>query len=677
MTEGLLAVVTAQGQPPRPGLPAGPEDAWVHVGADGAVTAFTGKVEAGQGTRTALALVVAEELAVPVSAVTVAMGDTGTSPFDLGTFGSRGMPYATPPLRAAAAGARRLLRQSAADRFGLAPELLTTAGGIIAGPDGAPSIGYGELVAGQRRVERVPADAPVTPPSDWRVAGHPEHDPGAASVVTGAKQFPADLRLPGARHGCVLRPPSHGARLVRADTTAAAALPDVTVVRDGEFVGLLAGTAQTARDALALVEAEWEPADWACVTPASLEAWLRTHPSEASGLYGRTEQASGDAEAALAAGPVRHDARYAAAFIAHVPMEPRSALAQWRDDGGLTVWTGTSTPFRARGELAQALGLAPEAVQVVVPDYGGGFGGKHGSVVALEAARLARAAGRPVHVQWTRQEEFQDGYLRPAAVIDVASAADQDGTLTGWAFTNLNSGPAGLTPPYRIPNLRAVFEPAVSPLPQGSYRALAATANNFARECHLDDVALAVGADPVEYRLRHLDDPRLAAVLRAAAEAIGWPGHDLARGAGHGIALGFEKGGRVATAATVEVDSAGALRVLRLVTAVDCGAVVHPDGLVNQVEGAVMMGLGGALFEAIDFRGGQILNASLTSYRVPRLADLPDVQVIVLDQPDQPPAGGGETPLIAVAPALGNAIFRACGVRLRSLPLAPDGVVRI
>ncbi|HEX3488799.1 MAG TPA: molybdopterin cofactor-binding domain-containing protein [Streptosporangiaceae bacterium] len=691
--EGLLAVVTSDGQAEAGRPPTGPSDAWVHVGADGAVTAFTGKVECGQGTRTALAMLVAEELAVPVGSVSIAMGDTSTSPFDLGTFGSRAMPYATPPLRAAAAGARRLLTEAAADRFGLTPDRLTAAGGLIAGPDGAPSVSYADLVSGQRRVEQVAADTAVSRAADWRVAGHAAATPGAAAVVTGAKRFPADLARPGMRHGAVLRPPSHGAELISADTAAASAVPGVTVVRDGSFVGVVAPDSSTAALARDKIQARWSPPAWDVpepVTPASLESWLRSHPKDGEGLFGRSQQDRGDVDEALRAGPVRLDAQYSAAFIAHVPMEPRSALAQWRDDGGVTVWTGTSTPFRARGELAAALGLAQDQVQVVVPDYGGGFGGKHGSVVALEAARLARATGAPVRVQWTRPEEFQGSYLRPAAVIDVSSAAGADGQLTGFAFTNINSGAVGIAPPYRIPSWRLTFQPAVSPLAQGSYRALAATANNFARESHLDELAAAVGADPVEYRLRHLDDERLAAVLRAAAEHIGWGTgladaglddaglDDAGAEAGDeaaGIALGMEKGGRVATAARVRVGADGRLTVLRLVTAVDCGAVVHPDGLLNQVEGAVMMALGGALFEAIDFQGGRILNASLERYRVPRLTDLPEVEVVLLDRPDQPSAGGGETPMIAVAPAIGNAVFRACGVRLRSLPLAPRGVV--
>jgi len=670
LPEGLLTMVADPGEP---GF-GGPDDAWVHVGADGVITAFTGKVEAGQGTRTALSLLVAEELTVPVDTIRLVMADTDTSPFDLGTFGSRSMPHAAPPLRAAAAAAMRALTQAAAARFGLPETDLTAADGWIAGPDGAPSAGYGELVAGQRRVERVPADAPVTPATSWRrAAGQPARAVAGADAVTGRKLFPSDLRLPGMQHGLVLHPPATGATLRRASTDAAAAIDGVTVVAEGEFVGVIAPDPRTARAALAAVDAEWD--ELAGPGPAELEDYLRSHPVESTGWAGTSRDEAGDPDQALATACVRFAATYRAAFVAHVPLEPRAALARWQGSQ-LTVWTATSTPFRARGDLAEALGVDPAGVRVVVPDYGGGFGGKHGPAVALEAARLARAAGQPVRVQWSRRDEFTAAYLRPAAIIDVASGADSTGALTAWSFTNVNSGSAGLLTPYRVPHRRQQYQPARSPLAQGSYRALAATANNFARESHLDEIAAAVGADPVEFRLRHLDDERLRTVLETAAAEIGWPGGGELPGirAGTGVALGFEKGGRVATAARVEIGGDGSVRLARLVTVADCGAVVNPDGLVNQIEGAIAMGLGPALFEQIDFAAGRILNASMSDYRVPRLADIPpDVKVVLIDRPDQPLAGGGEAPIMAVAPAIANAIDRACGVRLRSMPLIPAG----
>jgi nicotinate dehydrogenase subunit B len=664
LADGLVAVVAED------------DDAWVHVGADGSVTAFTGKVEAGQGTRTALGLLVAEELAVPPGVVRVVMGSTDVSPFDLGTFGSRSMPFAAPPLRTAAAGARELLREAAAERFGIPAADLTVAGGMVAGPDGAPSVGYGDLLAGVRRVERVPASGPgappLTPPAAWRQAGRAARAAGAAQVVTGTKRFPADLHADAMLHGCVLRAPAYGATLRSADTSPAEALPGVSVIRDGDLIGVVAGSRAGARRAVQAIDAVWD----AKPQPgrAGLADYLRSHPVDGEGFGAKREHEEGDVDAALAAGPVRLDAHYTTAYIAHVPLEPRSAVADWQD-GQLTVWTGTSTPFRARKELSEALGLPESAVHVIVPDYGGGFGGKHGSTVAVEAARLARSAGRPVKLQWTRHEEFHWGYLRPAALIDVSASVDSAGALTGWTHLNINSGAVGIMTPYRVQNQRIVYQPAQSPLPQGSYRALAATANHFARESVMDELAQATGTDPLEFRLRHLDDGRLADVFRAAAERIGWPG-ETAAGTGTGIAGGVEKGGRVATAARVRVDSDGTLHVGRLVTAFDCGTVVSPDSLANQIEGATMMGLGGALFEEIDFADGQILNASLSEYRVPRLPDLPQIEVVLVDRPDQPSAGGGETPIIAVAPAIANAIFSACGIRLRHMPLAPRGVVR-
>jgi len=676
MPEGLMAVV-ADDSGTEHGF-GGPDDAWVHVGADNRITAFTGKVEAGQGTRTALSLLVGEELSVPAGSISLTMADTDISPFDLGTFGSRSMPHAAPPLRAAAAAAFRLLTETAAARFGLPASALTAASGVIAGPDGAPSATYGELVAGQHRVEVVPADSPVTPPSAWRAAGKPAHAADGAAVVTGAKQFPSDLRADGMLHGCVLHAPAARATLRHADTTAAEATPGVTLFRDGDFVGVVAASQRTARAAIAAVDAVWDEPDEPEM--AELESFLREHPIHGEGFQAAFLHAEGSAADVLATAAVRRAAHYRAAYVAHVPMEPRSALARW-DDGQLAVWTGTSTPFRARRELATELGVDEARVHVIVPDFGGGFGGKHGSVVALEAARLARAAGRPVRVQWTRGDEFSSAYLRPAAFIDVDAAVDENGQLSAWSFANLNSGAAGITTPYRSPHQHIEYQPAAAPLAQGSYRALAATANNFARESHLDEMAEAAGADPVEFRLRHLDDERLAAVLRRAAAEIGWPGvggspAESESQTGTGIALGFEKGGRVATAATVRVGPNGAVEILRLITVADCGAVVHPDGLANQVEGAVVMGLGPALFEQIEFRAGRILNGSLADYRVPRLPDVPvDLKVVLLDQPDQPSAGGGEAPIIAVAPAIANAVFRACGVRLRSMPLVPSGRV--
>jgi isoquinoline 1-oxidoreductase len=310
-----------------------------------------------------------------------------------------------------------------------------------------------------------------------------------------------------------------------------------------------------------------------------------------------------------------------------------------------------------------------------MPDTGSGYGGKHTGEVAVEAARLARAAKRPVKLVWTREEEFTWAYFRPAGVIEVRSGVAGDGAITAWEFHNYNSGAAAIRTYYDIPNQRIEFHPTHSPLRQGSYRGLAATANHFARETHMDELAHLMHMDPLEFRLKNLKDARLRAVFEAAARKFGWGAAKTASSHGYGVAGGFEKGGNVATCAEVAVDrSAGTVRVVRLFTAFECGAIVNPDHLRNQVEGANIMGLGGALFEAVEFENGRMLNPAFSKYRVPRFSDIPALEVVLLDRKDIPSAGAGETPIVGVAPAIGNAIFDATGLRLRSLPLVPNGL---
>jgi isoquinoline 1-oxidoreductase len=382
----------------------------------------------------------------------------------------------------------------------------------------------------------------------------------------------------------------------------------------------------------------------------------------------------GSMEAGLKAAAKTLQATYTIAYIAHVPLEPRAAVAEWAD-GRLTVWTGTQMPFGVRGELAQAFNLPADKVRVIVPDMGSGYGGKHRGDAAVEAARLAKAAGKPVKLVWTREEEFTWAYFRPAGVIEVNAGVSADGTLTAWEFHNYNSGGSALTTPYDVPHRKQEFHGADSPLRQGSYRALASTANIFARESHMDDLAHAVGMDPVAFRLKNLKDERLRGVLEAAARQFGWGRSKPAPGHGFGIACGTEKGSFLATCAEVAADRrSGKVQVVRLVSAFDCGAVLNPDHLKNQVEGAAMMGLGGALYEQIEFANGKILNPRLSEYRVPHFRDLPRIEAVLVNRKDLPSAGAGETPITGVAPAVGNAIFNATGIRLRSLPMVPNGL---
>jgi nicotinate dehydrogenase subunit B len=671
LPEGLV-VVFEPGPSTDPGRWAPSGGAWIHVGGDGTAVAFTGKVDVGQDNRTALSMRVAEELRVPLDAVRLTMGDTDVSPYDMGTFGSRSMADAGEDLRRTAAATRECLVRLAAARWEVATGDLVADRGVIAVRDGSRSIGYGELVRGGRRMERALAGAPITPGPAERLVGRPAARVGAQAIVTGRKRYPGDLSLSGMRYGAVLAPPSLGATLRAVDVTKAQAMAGVTVVRDGPLVGVVAGDARTAGRALRAIRAEWD--EPALPSESDLSGYLRAHPVEEQGWEGAFHREIGDVDAALAAAPVRLEATYTTAYIAHVPLETHVALAAW-DAERLTVWCGTQTPFGVRQQLAEALAIPEADVRIVVPDTGGGFGGKHGAEIAIPAARLARAVGRPVKLRWSRGQEFTDGYLRPAAVMDVRSGAGLDGATTAWEMRDTNAGMFGLVGPYDVANQRLDYQPADPPLRQGSYRALAATANHFARESGMDELAAALGLDPLAFRLAHLSDERLAAVLQAAAERIGWAGRPRQPGLGMGIAGGVEKGAHVATCVEVRVGDDRRLEILRVVTAFECGAIVNPDGLTNQIEGATIMGLGAALFEAVHFEAGRITNGSLTDYRVPRFSDVPPLEVVLLDRRDEPSAGAGETPIIAIAPALANAIFEATGTRLRSLPLVPDGVV--
>lgn len=643
-----------------------PQDlaAWLHIGRDGGVTVYTGKVEMGQGARTSLAQVVAEELAVPVAAVKMVMGDTDLCPFDMGTFGSRSTPTMAPQLRKAAATARELLGGIARKRW--QGGAVRFANGAVINASTGESIAYGELTAGEKLVAQIKPDTRLTPAEQWKIAGTPVPKVDAEAIVTGRHEYPSDIRRPGMLHGKIVRPPSYRAKLASVDASKAEAIAGVRVVRDDDFLAVAAPDARTAERAAAAVNARWNE------TPqpsnAELFAFLREHASSGE----RPEIERGAVEQALASAEIKLKQTYTVAYIAHCPLEPRAAVAEW-NGGRLTVWTGTQRPFGVKGELAEAFGIPEDHVHVIMPDAGAGYGGKHSGEAAIEAARIARATGKPVKVVWTRQEEFAWAYFRPAGVIDVASGATRAGSITAWDFVNINSGGAGLQIAYEIPNQRIRFQSSETPLRQGSYRALAATANHFARETHIDELAAAAGVEPLAFRLKNTRDARFRAVLEAAAERFGWGKRKPAAGSGFGIAAGWEKGGYVGTCAEVAIEK-GKVRVTRIVEAFECGAILNPDNLRNQVEGAIVMGLGGALFEAIEFANGRILNGRFARYRVPRFSDVPEIETVLLDRKDLASAGAGECPIVAIAPAIGNAIYQASGVRLRALPLAPKGI---
>jgi nicotinate dehydrogenase subunit B len=642
--------------------PAAPKEigAWLHIAEDGAVTVYTGKVEIGQNARTSLTQVVSEELRVPMSAVKLVMGDTDLTPYDAGTFGSQTTPGMVPKLRKAAAAAREMLIDLAAQAWNADPKALVAADGRITLPATRQSVEYRELTKGQKLMKAI-EDAPTAPPEAWRITGQSAPKVDGRAMVTGKHRYASDVKLPGMLYGKVVRPEKFGATLESVDTREAEAIPGAVVVHDGEFIGVAAPVEHEAARAAATIHAKWKSTDQLSGKDLydSLRAPSTTSPS--------TNRAATVMERSSTGSDIQLQATYTIAYIAHVPLEPRAAVAQWTD-GKLTVWTGTQRPFGVRSELAQAFHLPETQVRVIVPDVGAGYGGKHTGEAAIEAARLAKSAQKPVKVVWTREEEFTWAYFRPAGVIDVSSGVTKEGILTNWEFHNYNSGASGIRTLYDVPNPKTEFHNAHSPLRQGSYRALAATANHFARESHMDDLAHSVKMDPLEFRLKNLKDSRLRAVLSAAAEKFGW-----GKTQSSGIACGSEKGGYAATCAEVAVAN-GEVRITRIVTAFECGAVINPNQLKNQIEGSMMMGIGGAMFEAIEFDNGKILNPRLSKYRVPRFSDTPMIEAVLVDRKDLPSAGAGESTMIALAPAIGNAIFAATGTRLRSLPMAPHGL---
>jgi len=652
---------------------------WIHVGQDNHVSVFTGKAEMGQNIRTSLTQQVAEELYVPVDSITMVMADTELCPFDMGTFGSRSTPQMGTELRNISAAAREMLIDMAAERIGGNRNQLAVTSGTVINHATGQSVKYGELLHGRQLVQLVPDDPPLIAPEKWTVAGKAVPKVDGRDFVTGKHKYTSDIVRSGMRHGKIVRPSAYRATLSSLDATAAENMSDVTVVHDGDFVGVIAPDSTTAMRAAKTIKADWKAPGQ--ISERELYDYLRTKPAnrgqQAGGEGGNRSNLheKGSFETGMASAEKKIDSTYTVAYIQHAPLEPRVAVAEWNADR-LTVWTGTQRPFAVRDELVQAFHLSEKNVRVIVPDTGSGYGGKHTGEAAVECARLAKAAGKPVKLQWTREEEFSWAYFRPAGVIDVSAGARSDGTLVAWQFHNYNSGPSAINTPYDIPNQRIEFHPTQNPpLRQGSYRALAATANHFARESAMDEIAHALGLDPLELRLKHISDPRLKAVFETAAKRFGWGSQKSTPERGFGIAGGFEKGGYVATCAEVAVDPASrAVWIRRVVQAWDCGPVVNPNGLKNQLEGAIMQGIGGALFENVHFAGGVVLNPRFASYRVPRFRDLPKIEVELIDRKDVKPFGAGETPIVGIAPAVANAIFEATGLRLRSLPLAPNGL---
>ena len=644
----------------------------LYLNEDGTITALTGKVEEGQGARSELTQAAAEELRVGADQVRLVMADSMLTPDDGMTAGSRTTPQNVPAMRQGAATARELLKQLAAEQWQVEPGTLVVEKGTIRHLTSSRTMSYGDLAKSGKTVEAfkqaVSSEVTLTPVNEWDVMGVSTPKSTLRDLVTGKHRFPSDVVRPNMLYGKVLRPPSYGATLESVDLSAAEGIKDVVVVRDGEFVGCAAPTTYQADQA---VKALAKTAKWKTIDhPSSKE--IHNYLKEHAQTGGRARPSTtGSVEKGFAESKTVLSEVYTLAYIQHTPMEPRAATVEW-NEGKLTAWAGVDYPHRIQGDLARAFNIPADNVRVIAPDMGGGFGGKHSGEAAEEAARLAKAANRPVAVHWTRAEEFTWAYFRPGAVIECKGGLDENGKLLAWEFTNINAGSAAIGTPYIVPHTSILSASSNSPLAQGPYRCLAATGNNFARESFMDELAAATGADPLEFRLSQLGNPRIKTVLEEAARRFGWAERrkKVTPELGVGLACGTEKNSVVAACVEVSIDrKRREFKLNEICEVFECGPIINPDNLISQIQGCIIMGLGGVLREEMRFAGGTILNASFRDYLVPRFADTPKINVHLMNKTDIPSAGGGETPIIVVAPAMGNAVYAATGVRLRSLPM--------
>lgn len=648
---------------------------YLQIKEDGRITVFTGKVEMGQGIITSLAQTAAEELDVPLDSVDMVMGDTDLCPYDAGTFGSLTTPAFSPLLKAAAAEAKAILMVAAARRLGLPEERLRAKDGFIADRrNRAVRISYGELARELAAGKTVRGNPSPKKPADFRVVGRAAAATDAIPKTTGEAKFAGDIRLPGMLYARILRPPAHGARLKRVDTSAAEKMPGVRVVRTEGLIAALAPHPETAEKALLAVKAEFE------IPPAKLdERTIHDHLLKVA-PEGGTVAGGGDLGEGKKLAAKVFEETYLDGYVAHAPLETHTALAFVEKDRA-TVWASTQRPFAVKEDVARSAGLSSDRVRVITPFVGGGFGGKSPNLQSAEAAVLSKITGKPVQVAWTREEEFFLDVFRPAAVVKIRSGINAAGRIVFWDYRVYFAGTRSAAQFYDIPHHRTTGHggwwgaPGAHPFPTGTWRAPASNTNAFAREGHMDVMAAGADLDPLEFRLKNLKDRRMKRVLEAAAEKFGWKPAPAPSRRGVGVACGDYQGTYVAMMAEVETNEAsGEIRVKRVVCAQDMGLVINPEGATMQVEGCVMMGLGYTLSEEIRFNGGEILDLNFGTYEIPRFSRMPKIQTVLIDDPGSPPKGGGEPAIMLVGAAVANAVFDAAGARMFRLPMTPERV---
>jgi CO/xanthine dehydrogenase Mo-binding subunit len=670
-------------------------DDWLAINLDGTVMVLSGKIDSGTGVQTALAQIVAEELDVPIERVQMVMGDTARTPDEGITAGSTTIRFGGFALRHASAEARRALLELASDRLDAAPDELIVRDGVISiRRRPSQTITYAELMGGKRFHRAITLQAPLKRPEEYCVVGKPIPRMDLPRKFTGAPSFVHDVRVPGMWHARVVRPSNPGAELVSIDERS---VQDARVVRLGNFIGVVAEREEQAVRAAKQLKVEWqETVRWPAME--KLYASIRRRATTDD-----TVRQEGRVESALRKAAVRVKAKYRQPLQAHASIGPSCAVADVQANHAV-IWCSTRGVYPLRDELADLLQMRPEQVRVIFVEGSGSYGHTGSEDAAADAAVLSQVVGRPVRVQWSREDEFAWEPFAPAMEMEVRGGLDKQGHIIAlaydvWTPSHIAGGQflAGQLitgrppePPewfgggdrnaptnYRVPNqrVRAHWLSGL-PLRTSSMRSLGGAANTFANESFMDELAAVAKSDPLGFRLRHLDDPRAIEVLKIAAQKADW-GAALPQGEGQGIAFAQYENEEayVATVAQVRVDTkSGEVRVRRIVVAHDCGLIINPDGLRNQIEGNVIQSTSRALKEQVTWANSHITSVDWDSYPILKFSEVPDVEVVLISRPNQSATGAGEPATITTAPAIANAIFAATGARLREIPFTPERV---
>ncbi len=650
-------------------------NAFLRIGVDNRVTCFVGKIEMGQGPITSYTQMVAEELDVLYESVDMVMGDTERCPWDAGTWGSLSTRYYGVFVKEAASEAKGVFKEMASERLKCPFERLVTHEGIISDRDRPDNrVSYGELTQG-RLIERYLDDVPPLKPfSEYTINGKPYLRRDARQKVTGEAQFAGDIRLPDMLYARIVRPPAHGAKQVRIDSTIAEKITGVRVIRDDDLVAVLHPYPDIAQKALSKIETKYITPQTGLNDETIFDHLLKRAPSP------NVADQGGDLTMGEKQASALFEETYLNSYVAHAPMETHTALAHF-ENGKMTVWASTQSPFGVQRQVAAALGLPSEKVRVITPFVGGGFGGKSASAQAIEAARLTKICRKPVMVMWSREEEFFFDTFRPAAMVKIRSGLNDAGRITLWDYHVYFAGRRGCHNFYEIPNHKeSVYgewriAPGIHPFAVGPWRAPAANTNVYARDLHLNLMAAASGQDPLTFRLNHLRDRRMRSVLEAVAKKFGYTPEKSSGGRGVGIACGIDAETYVAAMAEVEVDTNnGNIQVNRVACAQEMGQVVNPQGATIQMEGCLTMGLGYALAEEVHFKDGKLMDTNFDTYSIPRFSWLPKIETVIVPNPKLPPKGGGEPAIICMGGVLATAVHDATGAIVTQLPMTRDRV---